>query len=266
MRAPAAAGEPPLHPPFSPSTPRNLPRPTPGGWFNKTLSVCLLLAYRLPSQYLEIDGAGHCPHHEAPRATNLAITSCLQEMERIGSAPPAAAAATTSAPASATQQGAAAGGALPAAAAFIGRDDHAHGDEVSGAAAAGVQGAEVLLPLLAVGQRFEVQEEEEVEEEVEAGGAGGAQGAGTVEGGEGGVVAASTAQAGDAAAGAAGEEGQRRVVVVRRRRQRTVVLEHVDGRPRILPERVSHFIWSWLERSSTTTAAVTSVSAAGGSS
>jgi hypothetical protein len=34
-------------------------------------------------QYLELDGAGHCPHHEAPLATNTAIAACLDHMEEV---------------------------------------------------------------------------------------------------------------------------------------------------------------------------------------
>jgi len=36
-----------------------------------------------PVMYLELDGAGHCPHHEAPRATNTAIATCLDHMEAV---------------------------------------------------------------------------------------------------------------------------------------------------------------------------------------
>ncbi|KAJ9528518.1 hypothetical protein QJQ45_020518, partial [Haematococcus lacustris] len=34
-------------------------------------------------QYLELDPAGHCPHHEAPAASNAAMVMCLRHMEEL---------------------------------------------------------------------------------------------------------------------------------------------------------------------------------------
>lgn len=54
-------------------------------------------------QYLELDGVGHCPHHEAPNATNLAVALSLQHMAELAAWQQASASAESGTDASPTR-------------------------------------------------------------------------------------------------------------------------------------------------------------------
>ncbi|KAL6762310.1 Alpha/Beta hydrolase protein [Haematococcus lacustris] len=51
-------------------------------WGQRALHV-LRRAGHPAAMYLELDPAGHCPHHEAPAASNAAMVMCLRHMEEL---------------------------------------------------------------------------------------------------------------------------------------------------------------------------------------